>query len=260
MLRFAANLSMLFTELPFKARFAAARMAGFKGVEILFPYDHEAGEIAAELESNGLTQVLFNLPPGDFEAGERGLAALPGREREFEAAAAEALDYAGTLKCAMVHVMAGIPHFSDDPDTVLATFVANLRQFAAEAARQNVTLLIEPINQRDIPGYFLSQTETARRIIDTVAADNVGLQLDLYHRQVMQGDLVHAIRDNLDIARHIQIANPPDRADPGTGEINYPYIFRELESLGYAGWIGCEYRPKATTRDSLAWYEAYRGR
>jgi hydroxypyruvate isomerase len=257
MLRFAANLSMMFTELPFRSRFTAARMAGFEGVEFLFPYDHEAGELAAELVANGLTQVLFNLPPGDWKAGERGFAAIPGREAEVERTATTALDYANALGCKLLHAMAGVTS-GIDPDKAMDTYIANLRQIGVEAGRRGVTILIEPINLRDNPGYFLSDLDTARRVIETVDSEHVRLQLDLYHRQVSRGDLVHAVRDYLDIARHIQIANPPDRADPGTGEINYPYVFAEIRKLGYAGWIGCEYRPPAATRDSLAWFEAYR--
>lgn len=258
MLRFAANISTMFTELPFRARFAAARMAGFPAVEFQFAYDHEPGELAAELQVNGLTQVLLNTPPGDFEAGERGLAALPGRELAFETAMAKALAYADALGCGMIHVMAGIPDVSVDPDRAMQTFVSNLQRAAAEARRHGVTLLIEPINRRDVPGYFLSRNDTARRIIETVAADNLGLQFDVYHRQIVQGDLVHGLREDFDIIRHIQIANPPERADPGQGEINFDCIFREIAALGYRGWIGCEYTPKGRTLDSLAWYEPFR--
>lgn len=258
MLRFAANLSFLFTELPFRSRFAAARMAGFAGVEYLFPYDHDPGELKAELDANGLTQVLFNLPPGDWEAGERGLAAIPGREAAFDAALEKALHYADRLNCKLLHVMAGIPPVTVDSDKAMATYVANLARGAEAAAAHGVTLVIEPINRRDIPGYFLSRTTTARRVIESVGADNLGLQFDLYHRQVTDGDLVHAIRDYADITRHVQIANPPDRTQPGDGEINYEKIFQEIRDVGFEGWIGCEYRPRGTTKDSLAWFEPYR--
>ncbi|MEJ8571145.1 2-oxo-tetronate isomerase [Microbaculum marinum] len=257
MLRFAANLSMMFTELPFMERFAAARQAGFNGVEFLFPYDFDAGDLAAQLAAYDLKQVLFNLYPGDFSAGERGLAAMPGREADFEASVSQALAYADALGCSLLHCMAGVPTPSDDPERVRDTYIGNLRRAAAEASAHGVTILIEPINLRDNPGYFLSDLGEARRIIESVAVDNLRLQLDLYHRQVTRGDLIHAIRDYLDIARHVQIANPPDRADPGTGEINYPFVFAELETLGYDGWIGCEYRPPAATTDSLAWFEPY---
>ncbi|MCT8970469.1 2-oxo-tetronate isomerase [Microbaculum marinisediminis] len=258
MLRFAANLSMMFTELPFLDRFATAREAGFKGVEFLFPYDFEAGEIAARLDDNGLTQALFNLPPGNWEAGERGLAAMPGREAEFDAALDTALAYAEALDCTLLHAMAGIPGPDIDPDAAMDTYVSNLKKAGDAAAARGVTILIEPINQRDNPGYFLSDLEAGRRVIEAVGSAHVRLQLDLYHRQVTRGDLIHAIRDYLDISRHVQVANPPERADPGTGEINYPHVFAELERRGYAGWIGCEYRPPAGTAESLNWFEPYR--
>lgn len=259
MLRFAANLSLLFTELPFRARFAAARMAGFRGVEMLFPYELEAGELRAELEANDLELVLFNTPAGDWEAGDRGLAALPGQETAFEAALDKALDYAEITSCTRVHAMAGALPVTADGDDAMRTFVGNLMKGAEAARARGVTLLIEPINRRDMPGYFLSRTETARRVIEMVGADNLGLQLDLYHRQTMQGDLSAAIRENMDITRHIQVANLPGRTDPGHGEIDYGHIFDTIEDCGYAGWIGCEYKPIGRTLDSLAWLERRRG-
>lgn len=258
MLRFAANLSTMFTELPFRARFAAARMAGFDAVEFQFAYDHDPGDLAAELSSHDLTQVLFNMPPGDFEAGERGLAALPGMEAAFEASVTKALEYADVLDCKLLHCMAGIPKVTDSPDKVMATYVANLQRAAEEAARHDVTILIEPVNRRDVPGYFLSEFDLARRIIETVAADNVRLQFDFYHRQVVRGDLIHGFRDYLDITRHLQIANPPDRTEPGNGEIDFDRIFEEIRASGYTGWIGCEYFPKGPTVESLKWFEPYR--
>lgn len=255
-MRFAANLSMLFTELPFMARFAAANLAGFRGVEFLFPYDFEPGEIHAHADHGGVEIVLFNLPPGDWDKGERGLAALPGREAEFEAAVSRALSYADTLCCTRLHAMSGIPEqISAECEE---TLVRNLRSACAEAGQHGVTLLIEPINTRDMPGYFLNYTEQARRIIDAVGAENLRLQLDLYHRQVMQGDLATAIRAHIDIAGHIQVANPPDRSHPDDGEIDYGYIFEVIEDTGYAGWIGCEYLPKGPTRDSLGWFQRHR--
>jgi 2-dehydrotetronate isomerase len=257
-LRFAANLSMLFTELPFGARFAAARMAGFAGVEFLFPYDHDAGALRSELAGNGLVQVLFNLPPGDWEAGERGMAAIPGKEADFEAGLETALAYAEALDCRLLHVMAGVLPPDITPGKAMATYVANLRRAAHVAAEHGVTLVIEPINHRDMPGYFLSRTESARRAIESVGADNLGLQLDLYHRQTSEGDLVTAIRDNIDITRHVQIANLPGRREPGSGEIDYGYIFQVLREVGYDGWIGCEYHPHGATRESLGWFEPYR--
>lgn len=255
--RFAANLSMMFNELPFIERFGAARQAGFSGVEFLFPYEYEKDALAGELKSHGLTQALFNLPPGDWAAGERGYAAVPGREADFEQALSKALDYAEALGCTLLHAMAGITA-ALDPARCMETYVANLKGAGAEAGRRGVTILIEPINQRDNPGYFISDLEVGAKVIEAVGSEHVRLQLDLYHRQVTRGDLVHAIRDYLPISRHIQIANPPDRADPGTGEVDFAYLFAEIDRLGYDGWIGCEYRPPAATLDSLAWFEAYK--
>lgn len=256
--RFAANLTMLFNELPFRARFSAARMAGFRAVEFLFPYEHEPGLLVAEIEANALQVVLFNLPPGDWAAGERGLAAIPGREAQFETAMTAALDYAEMLGCRTLHAMAGVLSPAIDPDRAMATYIGNLRRGAEEARGRGVSLVIEPINSRDMPGYFLNRTGDARRVIEAVAADNLGLQLDLYHRQVMEGGLARAIRDNADITRHIQVANPPDRADPAHGEINYPYLFGLIDETGFDGWVGCEYRPLGATKDSLAWFAPYR--
>ncbi len=258
MLRFAANLSMMFTEMPFLDRFAAARKAGFRGVEFLFPYEFDAAEIAARLSDNGLTQALFNLPPGDWAAGERGLAAMPGREAEFDRALDTALAYAEALDCRLLHAMAGIPGKDVDPRRAMDAYVANLKKAGEAAGARGVTVLIEPINLRDNPGYFLSDLETARGVLDAVGSEHVRLQLDLYHRQVTRGDLIHAIRDYLPVSPHIQVANPPDRADPGTGEVNYIYVFAELERLGYGGWIGCEYKPPTGTVESLGWFKAYR--
>ncbi len=258
MLRFAANLSTMFTELPFLDRFAAARGAGFTAVEVQFPYEAPAMAIAERLDDNGLTMVLFNLSPGNIAAGEKGFGALPGREKDFDTALNQALGYAEVLGTKLLHCMAGVPGDDVDHDDALHTFVSNLKRAAEIATPKGVTLLVEPVNLRDNPGYFLSDIDMARHVIEMVGSDHVGLQFDFYHRQVMRGDLVHTIRDNLDITRHIQIANPPDRADPATGEINYDFIFAELEELGYGGWIGCEYVPKGPTADSLGWFEAYR--
>lgn len=258
--RFAANLSTMFTELPFRARFAAARLAGFNAVEFQFAYDHDPGDLAAELSSHDLTQVLFNLSPGDFEAGERGLAAIPGRELAFETSVTQALEYADVLGCKLLHCMAGIPDVTESADKVMKTYIGNLQRAAEEAARQGVTLLIEPVNHRNVPGYFLSEFDVARRVIENVAADNVGLQFDFYHRQVVRGDLVHGFRKYLDIIRHLQIANPPDRTEPGNGEIDYDRIFAEIDASGYTGWVGCEYFPKGPTVDSLTWFAPYRAK
>ena len=253
MLRFAANISMLFHELPPLSRISAASLSGFKAVEMMFPYTHEAGEWREHLDAHAMPIALFNAPPGDWEAGDRGLAAIPGREADFEAGMATALDYAAALGCAKIHIMAGTPAPALDPDRVMATYLANLGRAAKEAAGRGITLLIEPINTRDVPGYVLTTTEQARRVIDAVAADNLGLQFDLYHRQVMQGDLATAIRAHADITAHMQIANPPARSEPSRGEISYDHIFDVILETGYTGWIGCEYRPSGATKASLGW-------
>lgn len=256
--RFAANLSMMFTEVDFLERFAAARAAGFEGVEYLFPYDFPAGEIAERLADNGLTQALFNLPPGDWAAGERGLAALPGREAEFAEQTGRALDYAQVLGNKLVHAMAGIPGPDVARERAFETYVGNLKAACAAAAPRGVTVIIEPINQRDMPGYFLSYQEDARRAIEAVGADNLGLQFDLYHCQVMQGDLAKRMQALLPLIRHMQIAGVPERHEPDLGEVNYPYLFGLMDKLGYDGWVGCEYRPQGETTAGLGWLQRAR--
>jgi hydroxypyruvate isomerase len=256
--RFAANLSMMFQEHAFLDRFAVAKAAGFEAVEFLFPYAFPANEIAARLRDNGLTQPLFNLPPGDWDRGERGFAALPGREAEFATALDNALDYATTLDCRQLHCMAGIPPAGVDRAACRATFVANLRRAAETAATRGITLLVEPINTRDIPGYFLNYQPDGRAIIEEVGAPNLRLQLDLYHCQIMEGDLAAHIREFLPVTGHVQIAGVPERHEPDVGELNYSYLFDLLDSLGYAGWVGCEYRPRGRTEDGLGWFAPYR--
>jgi hydroxypyruvate isomerase len=249
--KFAANISMMFNEVPFLERFEAAAKAGFKGVEFLFPYEHPAKEIAARLAGNGLSLVLFNLPPGDFAKGERGQAALPGREAEFEAAMADALRYAEALHCPRVHAMAGLRH----QGASRATYVANLRKAAKTASRVGLDVLIEPINPRDIPGYFLNHLHEARAVLYEVGEPNLGLQFDLYHRQVVDGDVATAIAEYVSLTRHYQLANPPDRGEPDRGEMNYPYLFEMIDKTGFDGWIGCEYRPRRGTVEGLQWVE-----
>jgi len=263
--RFAANLSLLYPELDFLARFAAAARDGFQAVEYLFPYAWPAAELAARLQAHGLQQVLFNAPPGDWEAGERGLACLPGREAEFRAGFEQALDYAGALACPRIHVMAGLAPLGADPAVLQATYLNNLRWAAVQAAPQGVTVLIEPINLRDMPGYFLSQQAQAHAVVAEVGAPNLKVQMDLYHCQIMEGDVAMKLRQYLPGGRigHLQIAGVPERHEPDTGELNYPYLFALLDELGYDGWVGCEYRPQrgsqaSGTSDGLGWFTPYR--
>ena len=262
--RFAANLSMLYPEHDFPARFEAAAADGFAGVEYLFPYEHEAGELAARLRANGLQQVLFNAPPGDWGAGEKGLACLPGREAEFRAGIATALRYAEALECPRVHVMAGLVPAGSERAQLRPTYVANLRWAAREAAKQGVKLLLEPINTRDIPGFFLNRQDHAHELVAEIGEPNVQVQMDLYHCQVVEGDVAMKIRQYLPTGRvgHFQIAGAPQRHEPDLGELNYPYLFDVIDEVaaacGWDGWIGCEYRPArgaqpGGTSEGLAW-------
>jgi hydroxypyruvate isomerase len=255
--RFAANLTMLFNEVPFIERFAAAAKAGFTGVEFLFPYEFAPELLAAELKTHGLTQVLHNLPAGDWANGERGIAILPGRTEEFRSGVDQAIRYATELGCGQVNCLAGIAPAGVDRALLETTFVDNLAYAADRLKSAGIRLLIEAINTRDIPGFFLRGTAQARDIIAKVgvksAANNVFIQYDAYHMQVMEGDLAHTIEANLDRIAHVQIADNPGRNEPGTGEINYPFLFRHLDCIGYAGWVGCEYKPKAATADGLGW-------
>lgn len=252
--KFAANLSFLFAEQPFPERFGRAAAAGFAGVEYLFPYPWPAAEIAGWLRDAGLQQVLFNLPPGDWAAGERGIACLPGREKEFAAGVEQALAYAEVLGCRRVHCMAGLRPAGVDEARLTATYVANLRHAADRFAALGASVLIEPINSRiDMPGYWLDDVGRAFSLCAAVDRDNVRVQLDLYHAQIIQGDLARTIAANLDRIGHIQIADNPGRHEPGSGEINYPFLFALLDRLGYAGWVGCEYQPMTTTEAGLAW-------
>ncbi|HVX74646.1 MAG TPA: 2-oxo-tetronate isomerase [Bradyrhizobium sp.] len=251
--KFAANLTMLFNELPFLDRFAAAKAAGFSGVEFLFPYDYEKVALREKLDRYGLVQVLHNLPAGNWAAGERGIAVLPDRIAEFRAGVEQAIDYAKALDCRQLNCLAGIAPDGADTGTLHRVFVDNLRFAAGALAKHNIRLLIEPINTRDIPGFFLSRTQQAQDLIAEVGSDNLFIQYDIYHMQVMEGDLAPTIRKHLGRIAHIQLADNPGRNEPGTGEINFPYLFRHLDEIGYAGWIGCEYKPKTTTDESLAW-------
>lgn len=251
--RFAANLSMLYPELDFLDRFEAAAEDGFKAVEYLFPYAWKPGDISARLKANGLQQVLFNTAPGNWDAGERGLACLPGREPEFHQAVEQALDYAQALECPRIHVMAGLVPEGTSLEAVRATFVTNLRHAAALAARQGVDVLMEPINTRDIPGFFLNRQDDAHQLVAEIGATNVKVQFDLYHCQVVEGDVAMKIRQYLPTGRvgHFQIAGVPQRHEPDVGEMNYPYLFDVIDEVaaacGWLGWVGCEYRPARGT-------------
>lgn len=251
--KFAANLSMMFTEVPFVDRFEAAAQAGFAGVEYLFPYDFAASDLARRLKANGLTQALHNLPAGDWAGGERGIAVLPERTGEFRDGVARAVDYAGALGCAQVNCLAGIAPEDADAGRLHDTFVENV-SFAAEALeRAGIRLLIEPVNTRDVPGFWLSRTAQAVAILDEVGSPNLFLQHDLYHMQVMEGDLARTLEANLPRIRHVQVADNPGRHEPGTGEIAFPFLFDRLDALGYDGWVGCEYKPLTTTAEGLGW-------
>jgi hydroxypyruvate isomerase len=256
--RFAANLTMMFTERPFLERMAAAASAGFTAVEFLFPYAHSPQEVRERLKENGLTQALFNMPPGDFDAGERGIACLPERTQEFRAGVAKALEYADALECMTVHAMAGLKPAGQSEQELYRTYVDNLAYAAAECRAAGRTLVIEPINGRDMPGYLMNTTTLARKVIEDVGADNLKLQLDLYHCQISEGDLATRIRSNADLTAHVQIAGVPARNEPDTGEINYPFLYDVLDETGFKGFIGCEYRPRGRTEDGLGWFEPYR--
>jgi 2-dehydrotetronate isomerase len=256
--RFDANLSYLFNEVPFLDRFGEAARAGFRAVEFAFGYDYPIAEIAARIADNALEQVLINAPPGDWAGGERGLASCPGREHEFMASMVTALRYAEALSCPRVHVMAGVlPEGAGAELRAMhrATFVRNLRLAAREAAEQGVTLNIEPINTRDVPGYFLNRQDDAHAIREEIGAPNLKVQMDFYHVQIVEGDLAEKFRRWQPHIGHVQIAGVPGRHEPDTGEVNYLYLFDLLDRLGYDGWVGCEYRPADGTRAGLAWLD-----
>jgi len=254
--RFAANLSMLYNEHEFLARFAAAARDGFKAVEYLFPYAFPAETLAQRLGEHGLQQVLFNTPPGHWDAGERGLACLPGREAEFREGVLRALDYAAVLTCPRVHLMAGLAPAGADRAALRRTYVANLAWAAEQAAPRGVNLLIEPINTRDIPGFFLNRQDEAHAIVAEVGAPNLQVQMDLYHLQIVEGDVAMKLRQYLPGGKvgHIQIAGVPMRHEPDLGELNHDYLFSVIDELGFDGWIGCEYRPTTTTSAGLGWF------
>ena len=251
--KLAANLSMMFNEVPFLDRFDAAAKAGFKGVEFLFPYDFPAIELKRRLDANGLTQALFNMPPGDWANGERGLASLPGRQAEFRDSVKKALDYADILDCKLIHCMAGIPPAGTSPVTAAALFAANLAWAGEQAKAAGRRLALEPINHRDMPGFHLNTVEQGAAVVDAIGIDRVGLQFDIYHCQVTQGDVTKRMEALIARIVHMQIADVPARHEPGTGELGWEFIFRRIDALGYTGWVGCEYRPAGDTVAGLAW-------
>jgi hydroxypyruvate isomerase len=251
--KFSANLSTLFTELTFLDRFAAARAAGFDAVEFQFPYACEPEWITGRLARYNLKLIMHNLPPGDLAAGDRGMACDPRRVQEFQDSVELGLDYAEELGARMLHCMAGLVPRNVAPERAHDTYVANLKFAAGKLKERGLDLLIEPINDRDVPGYFLTGSRQAAAIIEECGMDNIFLQFDIYHAQRMEGDLGNSIRTLLPLIRHVQLADVPGRHEPGTGEINFPYLFRLLDELGYDGWIGCEYTPRTNTEDGLQW-------
>lgn len=255
--KFAANLSFLFTEIPFTERFGAAAAAGFRGVEYLFPYEADKQTIAQALKEHGLENVLFNLPPGDWAAGERGLGALPGREQDFRAGLAQALDYALAAGTRRLHALAGIVPPDADIARCRQTFVDNLRYACGQLAPHGITLLIEPINTRDMPGYFLNYQKDAHALVAEVGVPNLKIQMDFYHAQIMEGDIISTFRRHHPVIGHVQIAGVPERHEPDQGELNYPWLFSMMEAAGYQGWIGCEYRPRNSTVAGLGWLQPY---
>jgi hydroxypyruvate isomerase len=250
--RFAANLSFLFTDLPLLDRFDAAAKAGFTAVESTNLYDASAEDVAARLKANRLTLALFNTPAGNAAAGERGLAALAGREKDFWAAFETALRYADVTGGRRIHILAGLVHQGANR----ATYLSNLKRAAQAAAAAGIEVLIEPINRRDIPGYFLNRTGEARAIIHEVGESSLRLQLDLYHRQIEEGDVATAIAEFAPITGYYQIASPPDRGEPDDGEMNYRFLFQRIDATGFDGWVGCEYRPRRGTVEGLKWTAA----
>lgn len=254
--KFAANLTMLFNELDFLDRFQAAADAGFAGVEYLFPYAWPAAQLAEKLDQAGLVQVLHNLPAGDWAGGERGIACHPDRIGEFQEGVGKAIDYARTLGCKQLNCLAGIAPAGVPTDTAHETFVANLRFAAARLKDAGIRLLVEPINTFDIPGFYLNRTAQAIALLDEVGSDNLFVQYDIYHAQRMEGELGNTIARYLPRIAHMQLADNPGRNEPGTGEINFAWLFRHIDQLGYQGWIGCEYKPAAGTREGLGWIKA----
>ena len=251
--RFAANLTMLFTELPFLDRFEAAAKAGFNAVEFLFPYPYAVAELKSRLDANGLTLVLHNLPAGNWDAGERGIACLPERAGEFRDGVAKAIEYGSALGVLQLNCLAGKAPAGVADAVLRETFVGNLRYAAGELKKAGLKLLMEPINTYDIPGFYLNRTAQAIALIAEVGSDNLFVQYDIYHAQRMEGELAATLQRCLPRIGHVQLADNPGRNEPGTGEINYSFLFAHLDRIGYRGWIGCEYKPAASTEAGLGW-------
>jgi len=256
--RFAANLSFLFTERPFLERFGAARSAGFAGVEFHFPYAFDRAALAEVVLTSGLDVVLFNLPAGDWAAGERGIACHPRRIAEFQDGVGLAIDYAKLLGCPRLNCLAGIAPPQVGVERAHETLVENLRFAAAVTQRAGIELLVEPLNTRDTPGFLLATSHAALAVIEKAGHANLKLQYDIYHAQVMEGDLARSLREKLPRIGHVQLADNPGRNEPGTGEINFPFLLDDIDRIGYAGWVGCEYKPSGRSEDSFAWMARWR--
>jgi hydroxypyruvate isomerase len=257
MLKFATNLSLMFAEVEFLQRFERAAQAGFQAVEFQFPYAWPAAQIAEQARKHRLKVVLHNLPAGNFDAGERGIACLPGREADFQQSVGKAIEYAQALDCPMLNCLAGLRPIGVTEDKLRKTLVANLRYAAAALAKANIKLLVEPLNSLDMKGFYLVHTLDALRLFDEVNHPNLWLQYDIYHMQVMEGDLTRSIRTHLPRIAHMQFADNPGRNEPGTGEINFPNLFRAIDRAGYTGWLGAEYKPAGQTEDGLGWMKSY---
>ena len=255
--RFCANLGFLFCEEEFLARFELAARNGFRAVEFPFPYDYDKDDLAARARAAGLEVALFNLHAGDWANGERGIACMPARISEFRDSVARTIEYAKTLGCTRVNCLSGIAPPRVPAEKLRETFLSNVRFAAGELGREGITLMIEPINTRTIPGFYLRNSGQALALMDEAGAANVKLQYDVFHMQIMEGDLVRTIEAHIDRIGHIQIADVPDRHEPGTGEINYPFLFAQIDRAGYQGWIGCEYAPVGRTEDGLGWLRPY---
>jgi hydroxypyruvate isomerase len=255
--KLSANLSMLFTEVDFLERFERTANAGFKAAEYLFPYSWEVDRLGEQLDRYGLQQVLFNLPAGNWEAGERGIATLPDRVGEFQDGVGLAIQYAKALRCPCVNCLAGLTPADISESKIRKTLVENLRFAADTLSRENIRLLVEALNTRDVPGFYLKRTVEVAQLIEDVDHSNVQYQYDIYHMQIMEGDLTHTIRENIGIIGHMQLADNPGRHEPGSGEIHFSNLFRFIDEAGYTGWIGCEYKPSGKTEDSLRWTKPY---